>query len=95
MIKIVSSKYPDLLVQLESASIQFESGEAVLDDQKAEKEFLDFVKRSKFLGLEIAETSSDQEPEEQSKKAENTSKKAEEPSKKDKNSPETDSENLV
>lgn len=88
MIKIVSSKYPDLLVQLESASIQFESGEAVLDDQKAEKEFLDFVKRSEFLGLEIAETSSDQEPED-------TSKKAEEPSKKGKNSPETDSENLV
>lgn len=88
MIKIVSSKYPDLLVQLESASIQFESGEAVLDDQKAEKEFLDFVKRSEFLGLEIAETSSDQEPEDTSKKAEDTSKKG-------KNSPETDSENLV
>lgn len=92
MIKIVSSKYPDLLVQLESASIQFESGEAVLDDQKAEKEFLNFVKRSEFLGLEITETSSDQE---QSKKAEDTSKKSESPSKKDKNSPETDPENLV
>lgn len=88
MIKIVSSKYPDLLVQLESASIQFESGEAVLDDQKAEKEFLDFVKRSEFLGLEIVETSSDQETEDTSKKAEDTSKKG-------KNSPETDSENLV
>lgn len=88
MIKIVSAKYPDLLVQLESASIQFESGAAVLDDQKAEKEFLDFVKRSEFLGLEIAETSSDQKPEDTSKKAEDTSKKG-------KNSPETDSENLV
>lgn len=83
MIKIVSPKYPDLLVRLESTSIQFESGAAVLNDQKAEKEFLDFVKRSEFLGLEIVETSSDQKP---SKKAEDSSKKTEDPA---------DSENLV
>ena len=92
MIKIVSPQYPDLLVRLESTSIQFDSGAAVLNDQKAEKEFLDFVKRSEFLELEIVENSSDQKS---SEKTESPSKKAEEPSKKDKNSPETDPENLV
>lgn len=81
MIKVTSLKYPELLVRLESESIQFESGEVSINDPKTENEFLAFVKRSDFLGLEVAEV------------AENSANRK--PSKRSKNLPETDPENLV
>lgn len=84
MIKVTSPKYPELLVRLESESIQFESGEVSINDPKTENEFLAFVKRSDFLGLEVAEVAEVAESP--------TDKK---PPKRSKNLPETDPENLV
>lgn len=69
MLKIVSHKYPELLVRLGLGVIQFESGEASINDPKIEKEFLDFVKRSDSLELEIVENSADEKPAEESKES--------------------------